>query len=198
MEVFFSESDYRTYVALLARQAHRHRLGVWSYCLMPNHVHLVVTPSTENGLARPLGEAHRRYAELVNRRHDWTDHLWQERFASCPMDERHLRAAIRYVLLNPVRAGLVEKATDWPFSSASAHALGGEDPLLDRGPADARVGDWESFLDRDQEVGSEIEALRRHSRIGRPLGSEAFIDRLERSSGRRLRPLKGGRRRSAK
>ena len=194
MQVFFSDDDYRLYLSLLAQRARRYALDVWTYCLMPNHVHLIGVPSTERGLARPLAEAHQRYAGLVNKRHGWTGHLWQERFNSFPMDEPHLRAAIRYVLLNPVRAGLVERATDWPYSSARAHVLGETDPLVNRQPVDERIADWSRYLGSDERDGNQAEALRRHGRIGRPLGSKSFIERLERVTGRRLRPRKAGRR----
>jgi len=196
MQVFFSEDDYRLYARILAYQAHRHTLSIWAYCLMPNHVHLVVVPSNEQGLARPLGQAHHRYALEINRRHRWTGHLWQERFASFPMDEPHLMAAMRYVLLNPVRAGLAEAAVGWPYSSARAQVLGEADPLVSCRPGAERVDDWVAFL--EEPADEEYEAFRRHGRIGRPLGSESFVDQLEDITGRRLRPRKVGRKPAGK
>lgn len=194
MQVFFSASDYRSYKTLLGQKARRYGLEVWTYCLMPNHVHLVAVPTTEVGLARPLGEAHHRYALYVNRRHEWRGHLWQERFSSFPMDEPHLLAAVRYILLNPVRAGLVRTAADWPHSSARAQILGEPDPLVNRAPMAALVADWELYLNGGEgEQKDAEEALRRHGRIGRPLGSESFVERLERITGRRLRPRRVGR-----
>lgn len=192
MRVFFSDTDYNSYLSLLAQQARHHSLDIWAYCLLPNHVHLIVVPTSEIGLARPLGEAHRLYATRVNRKFCWTGHLWQERFSSFPMDEPHLLAAIRYVLLNPVRAGLVESATDWRYSSARAQVLGSRDGLVNTRPAGERVADWESFL-AIQDLGSETETFRRHTRIGRPLGSSHFVDKLESATGRCLRPRKVGR-----
>lgn len=191
MEVFFSDDDYRSYARIVAHQARRHGLDVWAYCLMPNHVHLIAVPSTEQGLARPLGEAHRRYAVKINRRQGWTGHLWQERFASFPMDERHLRAAFRYVLLNPVRAGLSRSAVDWLYSSARAHVLAEPDPLVNPVPGAERIVDWELYLGEGSD--QETDAFRRHGRIGRPLGSESFMRRLEALTGRRLRPRRVGR-----
>ena len=196
MQVFFSEDDYRLYARVLAIQARRHDLDIWAYCLLPNHVHLIVVPSSEEGLARPLGQAHHRYALEINRRHRWTGHLWQERFASFPMDEPHLVAAMRYVLLNPVRAGLAEAAIDWPHSSARAQILGEADPLVNRHPGEERVDDWQAFLEGPTDEAHET--FRRHGRIGRPLGSDGFIDRLEAITGRRLRPRKVGRKPSGK
>ena len=193
MRVFFTQDDYRSYKGLLAHRARHHKLDIWAYCLMPNHVHLIVVPSTEHGLARPLGEAHQRYALLVNKRFGWTGHLWQERFASFPMDEPHLMAAIRYVLLNPVRAGLARSATDWPHSSARAHVCGKPDSLVNRDPASARVADWGSYLKTELQPSRQTEALAQHGIIGRPLGSKKFIKRLEGITRRRLRPHKVGR-----
>ena len=115
--VFFGDDDYALYRDLLAEACRREGVAVWSYCLMPNHVHLILTPRTPEGLGRALGKAHRRYAAFVNARLRATGHLFQGRFASVVMDEEHLMAAARYVALNPVRARLAERAEDWPWSS---------------------------------------------------------------------------------
>lgn len=116
--VFFSHDDYRTYRTLLAGACRVARTQVWAYCFMPNHVHLILVPSHVDGLRQALGEAHRRYTRRINLREGWRGHLWQERFHSFPMDDAHLVAAARYVELNPVCAGLVQRAADWPWSSA--------------------------------------------------------------------------------
>jgi putative transposase len=191
MEVFFSRGDYRRFLLILRQEARRHALGVWTYCLMPNHVHLIAVPTSERGLAKPLGRAHRRYAMEINRREGWKGHLWQERFASFPMDEKHLVAAMRYVLLNPVRAGLVQSAVEWPYSSARAHVLGEADPLVDCRPGADRIDDWQGFLEEDPD--DAVRALRRHSRLGRPLGSDRFVGNVERITGRSIRPRRVGR-----
>ena len=194
MQVFFSHGDYRAYVRILARQASKHGLDVWAYCLMPNHVHLIATPSTEDALARALGEAHRRYALRVNKRKGWTGHLWQERFSSFAMDDLRLPSAIRYVLLNPVRAGLAKTATDWPYSSARAQVEDAPDGLVSTGPTANLVSDWRSFLSRDAKP-EELDQLRWQSRRGRgrPLGSSEFVNELERITGRYLHRPKRGR-----
>jgi putative transposase len=79
---FFTAADYRAYIALMAEFCREHAIEIWAYCLMPNHVHLVAVPSTEDGLARGIGEAHRRYSRRVNFRKNWRGHLFQGRFAS--------------------------------------------------------------------------------------------------------------------
>ena len=121
---------------------------------MPNHVHLVLVPRDADGLRAALGETHRRYTRQVNEREGWRGYLWQGRFASCRWT-RHLLAAVRYVELNPVRAGLTERAIDWPWSSVRAHVEGRADPLLTPEPLRFRLGaGLEHFFDVDvQEEG---------------------------------------------
>jgi REP element-mobilizing transposase RayT len=78
------------------------KVEVWAYCLMPNHLHLILNPQQANGLGRAVGEAHRRYTNFINARGRWTGHLFQSRFASVAMNEWHLLSAVCYVRLNPV------------------------------------------------------------------------------------------------
>jgi len=192
-KVFFEEGDYALYRDLLAERCRKAGVAVWAYCLMPNHVHLILVPATADGLALALGETHRRYTGFVNARLRVTGHLFQGRFGSVAMDEAHLMAAARYVALNPVRARLVRRARDWPWSSVRAHLRGRDDglvtvaPLLDR--LDGRFAD---LLDTAP-APERLAAIRAAETIGRPLGSPAFLDRLEAKLGRRLRPGKRGR-----
>jgi putative transposase len=108
--IFFEDGDQQIYCDLLAEQARKFSVEVWAYCLMPNHVHLILTPHGEDGMSRALGEAHRRYTNFINARGRWTGHLFQSRFASVAMDKSHLRSAVSYVSLDPVRARLVSRA----------------------------------------------------------------------------------------
>ena len=105
--IFFEDGDQEVYRDLLAEQTRKAGVEVWAYALMPNHVHLILTPTRADGLGLAVGEAHRRYTNFINARGRWTGHLFQSRFASVVMDEFHLLAAVSYVSLNPVRAGLV-------------------------------------------------------------------------------------------
>ena len=104
---FFGDDDYHAYLELMAQWCRRCGVAIWAYCLMPNHVHLIAVPKSEDSLRRGIGEAHRRYTRRVNFREGWRGHLWQGRFASFVLDEDYLLAATRYVELNPVRARLV-------------------------------------------------------------------------------------------
>ena len=146
--VFFSDADYALYRDLLREACGRETVAVWSYCLMPNHVHLILAPATPEGLGRALGKAHRRYSAFVNARNRVTGHLFQARFSSVVMDEDHLMAAARYVAMNPVRARLVERAEDWPWSSVRAHLAGRDDGLVEVGPLLSRSGGRFADLDR--------------------------------------------------
>jgi len=187
---FFQEEDYAAYLALLGEWCGRCGVAVWAYCLMPNHVHLIVVPDSEEGLRRALGEAHRRYSRRINFRAGWRGHLWQGRFASFAMDERYLLRAARYVELNPVRAGLCRVPWRWPWSSAAAHVAGRDDGVVRVAPLLERVNDWREFLTEAGEA--EAELWRRHERTGRPLGEPAFLDRIEALLGRIVRPAKRG------
>jgi putative transposase len=184
-QVFFDDDDYEVYRTLLAEGCRAAGVAVWAYCLMPNHVHLILVPSDADGLRAALGEAHRRYTRHVNLREGWRGYLWQGRFASFPMDEAHLLACARYVELNPLRAKLVDRARDWRWSSARAHLAGRDDglvrvrPLLDLAP------DWAKFL-RAGLGDEDREAIRACERTGRPLGSGKFVAGLERRLKRQL------------
>lgn len=181
---FFSDDDFRLYRHLLGEGCAKAGTSIWAWCLMPNHVHLVLVPVREDGLRAALGEAHRRYTRFVNLREDWRGHLWQSRFASFPMDEAHLFACVRYVELNPVRAGLVERPAHWPWSSARAHlGLGGGDRLTALQPMRERVDDWQALLDAGL-AAEERDRIRASERTGRPLGDAAFLGRLSEALGR--------------
>src|SRR5437868_4973426 len=146
---FFEDGDYALYRDLLAEAARRAGAAVWAYCLMPNHVHLIVVPDDPDGLRQTFADAHRRYTGFINARQRWTGHLWQGRFGAVAMDEAHLAAAARYVALNPARARLVDRAQEWPWSSVRAHLAGEDDELVDVAPLLDRYGDFAAFLGRD-------------------------------------------------
>jgi putative transposase len=190
-QVFFGEDDYATYRDLLTAGCRAARVAVWAYCLMPNHVHLILVPADEGGLRAALGEAHRRYTRYVNAREGWRGYLWQGRFASFPMDEPHLLACARYVELNPVRAGLVSQARDWRWSSAAAHLDGRDDGSVKVRPLLALAPDWAGLLGAGL-ADAEREAIRAGERTGRPLGSLRFTARLEKRLGRALARAKPG------
>jgi putative transposase len=134
---------------------------IWPYCLMPNHVHLIAVPKTENALRRAIGEAHRRYARRINFRQQWRGCPWQGRFASFIMDEPYLLAAARYIELNQVRANMVVAPSDYRWSSARAHLKGKDDALVSVAPLLKLAGNWRRPL-TSAATEEEIEEFRRH------------------------------------
>ena len=161
-----------------------HDVACWAYCLMPNHVRLILTPADEAGLARAVGEAHRRYAAYIGAQGRWTGHLFQARFASVAMDEDHLLAAFGYIARNPVKASLAAEAADWPWSSAAAHLAGHSTPYVDVEPALSRIDDFAAFVADEASDQARWSDLLRAEQVGRPVGAKAWIEDLEKQYGR--------------
>jgi putative transposase len=158
---------------------------------MPNHVHLILVPSDPDGLRRALARVHRAYAGAIQARRKRSGHFWQGRFGAVAMDEEHLAAALRYVSLNPVRARLVERAADWRWSSTRAHLRGKDDGITALAPIADRFPRFADLLDDEPEA-DLFDRLRAAESIGRPLGNDRFLSRIERSTGRDLKPGKRG------
>jgi putative transposase len=191
-QTFFRDQDYALYRDLLAEHSAAAGVEVWAWVLMPNHVHLILVPSDPDGLRRCLAPVHRRYAGSIHTRLQRTGHFWQGRFGCVAMDEAHLGAALRYVALNPVRAGLVQCASDWPWSSVHVH-LGRleDDGLTAKAPVLERYPDFAALLAAGEDE-AMVQRLRRAETIGRPIGKDVFVKRLETESGRSLQPAKRG------
>jgi len=190
-QTFFEDSDYLAYIDLLSTLKDMAGVDIWAYCLMPNHVHVVAVPAHKQSLAKLFGTAHHRYARRINSLNEWQGHLWQERFRSSVMDEEHLLAAVRYIELNPVRAGLCSFAEEWRWSSIHAHISGDSDKLVSVSPMHERISDWLKYL--SEEGPSEVlDKLRAETRTGRPSGSNEFIESLEETTGLQLRRRKPG------
>lgn len=189
---FFEDGDYALYLDFLADAARRARVEIWSYCLMPNHVHVVAVPSDVDGLRRTFRYVHRHYTGLINARLRTTGHLWQGRFASVAMDEAHLVAALRYVALNAVRARLTKRATDWRWSSARALCDAIDDHVVTVAPALDRVGDFTAFLDEAFDEAFTYAALRKAEGIGRPVGSSEWLADMDARTGMAVLPKKRG------
>ena len=190
-QTFFSDDDYALYRDLLAESCRAAGVAVWAWVLMPNHVHLVLVPEAAQALRRALAPVHRRYAGHLHARLRRTGHFWQGRFGAVALDEAHLGAALRYIALNPVRARLARRPEEWRWSSVHAHLSGREDGLTAVAPVLSR---WPRFAELIA-LGPDEAAftrLRRAETIGRPLGDEAFVGRLETLTRRALKPGKRG------
>ena len=203
LPVFFSDADREVYIGLLAEFAQTSQTRCLAWCLMDNHVHLVLVPETTDGLRAMLAEAHRRYTREINFREGWRGHLFQSRFASYPMDDAHLMTAVRYVERNPVAAKLVENAADWRWSSARSHIAGkrvGGDPLTDVQALGRHVPNWRAMLRHGLETGAvtpdgEVlaDAIERRLSTGRALATPEWIAEQGLALARQLAPQKPGR-----
>jgi len=145
---------------------------------MDNHVHHVAVPDRENSLAKTMKQCHGDYAAYFNLKYNFVGHAWQERFKSFPMDLTYCMNAIRYVERNPVRAGIVDQAEGYRWSSAAAHCGLRDDLLLsDQCPLVAVIGHWSSWLAQSADCSVE-HLIREHTSTGRPLGSKSFLVRV--------------------
>lgn len=190
-QTFFSDNDYLAYIELMAEWCKHCGVEIWCYCLMPNHTHLIAVPSDKDSLASAIGEAHRRYARMVNFREGWRGYFWQGRFSSFILDDNYLLAATRYIELNPMKAKLVSDPIDYRWSSYKAHLEGKDDKLVKVKPLLTRISNWKDFI-KEPVSDIKIENLLKHERTGRPLGNDQFIRNLELETGRYLRKKKTG------
>jgi putative transposase len=193
------DTHRRIYMDLLTQSLAQHSVALIGYCLMSNHVHLIVTPRKSESLALALKHSHGRFASYWNAVQRSSGHVWQGRYYSCPLDEKHLWEALRYTELNPVRARLTKDPQDWKWSSAAAHcASPPADECLEMELWRTRWSPetWRAFLG-EKENETELTAIRQSTHTGRPLGNKEFVYCLERSTQRRLAPAKRGRPRKA-
>ena len=199
-DVFFKNGDRYEYLKKLKEYAKKHNVKILAYCLMSNHIHLIAIPKNKEGLQRVLKPVHMRYAQFINRQHLWSGHLWQGRFFSSPLDEAYLWFCVRYIERNPVRAKIVEKAEDYPWSSASAHCGLKKDNLLSTNTHYWKIfndiQDWSAWL-KEEDEDENLIITRRNIQKNLPCGSDNFIEKLEKISGNLLkfrpvgRPKKG-------
>jgi REP-associated tyrosine transposase len=174
-EVFSTDQDRTTYLRLVQENLGDAGVRILGYCLMTNHVHLIAVPEREESLSILFRRVHGRYAQYYNARAGRSGHLWQNRFFACMLERSHLWAALRYVERNPVRAGIVEHAAEYPWSSAAAHlAYEDRSGILDldwwrqEGPKN-----WKEMLEEAQE--QQESELRSCTYSGKPFGEESFV-----------------------
>lgn len=180
--MFYSPTDYKMYLSLIREQLADAECRVLAYCLMTNHVHLVVVPERADSLAVLFRRVHGRYSQYLNTRRHRTGHLWQQRFYSCPLAETHHWVALRYVEQNPCRAFLAKAPAEYRWSSAAAH-LGAEKDrsgLLDMSFWE-KAGGAETWrqMHASAEPADQVLLLRRCTYAGRPFGGEEFVHGLE-------------------
>jgi putative transposase len=199
------DEDRRQFLALLGECAKAHGLAIHAYVLMDNHLHLLATPSTEESLARTMQAHGRRYVAAFNLRHGRTGTLWEGRFRAGLIDsEAYFLVCLRYIELNPVRAGMVAAPEAFPWSSAALHLGRGRDPLVTEHPMYWALGNtpfereaaYREFLD----AGVAEDERRRVTEAalkGWPMASARFLGQIQDSVTRPVVPRKAGRPRKA-
>ena len=187
--IFFSDDDRQAYIDLLAIYCRKTRTRCLAWCLMDNHVHLVLVPDRSDGLRATLAAVHTAYSQRINSAQATSGHLFQGRFLSYPMDDAHLMVAVRYIENNPVKAGLVRHAEDWNWSSARAHVGSGHDQITDIAALGEHVANWQAMLRGGLEAADQIESA---IRTGLPLGADRWRKKLAEQFGRSLTPAKRG------
>lgn len=186
--IFASDEDRQLYLAYLKTACTLNSVSCLAWCLMGNHVHLILTPPSADALRATMASTHTRYAQWINRSQDLSGHLFQGRFHSYAMDDAHLIAAARYVENNPVKAGMVENAEDWRWSSARSHVLNIDDGLTDRTALAQYLPNWSAYLALGAQASEQIETIEAALLSGRPQGTSPEILALFAPPRKRGRP----------
>jgi len=203
--VFYSEDDYRFYKGKLLDCSRKHECDIHAYVLMTNHVHLLVTPHRESAMSKLMQSLGRYYVQYINYRYRRTGTLWEGRFKATLIDSSaYLLTCMRYIELNPVRAGMVDHPGGYPWSSHAANAQGKSDPLItphrlywrlsntDAGRRGAYMQLFQTELSE-----STLNDIRESTNKAWVLGNNRFKQKIERQLGRRTTPKpRGGDRKS--
>ncbi|MBN8521513.1 MAG: transposase [Alphaproteobacteria bacterium] len=190
--IFNDKEDFETYTAFLKEQCDKQGVGIWAYALLPNQIHLIAVPRHEHSLADAIGEAHRRYTLYMNDRENLVGHLFQNRFYSYPMDESSLLSAARMMERLPVLSGIAPTPESYLWSSCRAHCKGRDDRLMQDRVIPFLKPDWAGFV-QEWPHPQELTMIQTHLHTGRPRGSDDFLNAIEKTTGRTVRPQKRGR-----
>lgn len=196
---FAADSDYRLYLALIGELTPRFECELHAYVLMTNHAHLLMSPRDPQGASHLMKHLGQRYVQHVNRAYGRTGSLWEGRFRSSIVDsDGYLLRCYRYIECNPVRAGMVRDPAAYPWSSYHVNALGNEDRIvtphaqyLSLGPDEASRKAAYLRLFEGEMPPAELARIRDAANGGFALGSERFMDELERALGRKARRTQG-------
>lgn len=194
--IFIDDIDREKYISIIKKESKRYGLKILSYCLMTNHIHLVVVPEKEDSIWKVFKYAHMKYSQYYNKKANNTGHLFQGRFFSCIMDNNHTLACVRYIERNPVRAGIVKKPCSWKWSSAKVHCLMKEPDELGVNRlfeyVEVNQKSWKEFIEMPDNL-DDIKRIKKNTRKGRPLGTNEFVERLEKKLNRILKLKPKGR-----
>ena len=198
---FYSDQDYRFYLDCLESACSRYKVQLHAYVLMTNHVHLLMTPSDAYGISRVMQSLGRRYVQYINREYRRSGTLWEGRHKASIVDaEKYLLTCMRYIELNPVRAGMVAHPGEYPWSSYRVNGQGEHDALITLHECYTRLGNstevrchqYRSLFAYQLDV-DDIHAIRSALTYSLPLGDERFIEQIEAAIGRSVGYAKRGR-----
>ena len=187
--VFFGENDYRAYKGWLGEAALRYDCAIHAYVLMTDHVHILATPKSRDGISRMMQYVGRRYVPYINKIYGTSGSLWEGRYkASLISDDQYLLVCMRYIELNPVRAAMVARPEDYSWSSYQANGQGKTDQLVTPNQLYMRLGSTEQmrqstyqrlFSAHLQEI--QLRDIRSAWQTGTPLGDDRFRQKVERN-----------------
>ncbi|NLO92260.1 MAG: transposase, partial [Elusimicrobia bacterium] len=187
--IFRNNKDRQQYLTFLREYSAKFGCSLLAYCLMSNHVHFIAVPERANALSLTFSRTHMRYSQYFNKKLKANGHLWQGRFYSCILDNKHLMTAAKYVERNPVRARMTNTPMDWEWSS-NRNNTSGKTKLFQY--INSTPEEWKAYT--AQADSPEIaDNIRLHTRTGKPLGNLPFIVRLENALRRKLQTMPKGR-----
>ena len=194
--IFSDDTDHKKYISILKEESKRYSLIILAYCLMPNHVHFIGVPEKEDSMAKVFKYAHMKYSQYYNKKMHASGHLFQGRFFSSVMDEIHTLACARYIERNPVRAKMVKKPCLYDWSSAKAHCRIKQFDELGVNRLFAYIEEkqktWKDFIETP-DSDDDVKEIREKTRKGRPLGTNTFVEKLEKKLVRFLKIKPKGR-----
>jgi putative transposase len=198
---FYSVQDYSFYLECLGSACSRYNVALHAYVLMSNHVHLLMTPGDAFGVSRVMQSLGRRYVQYFNAAHRRSGTLWESRHkASIIEAEGYLLNCMRYIEMNPVRAGMVDHPADYPWSSYRANGLAETVSMITKHECYSRLGEPAQVRCRqyrslfvDQLGEEEMHAIRTAITFSTPLGDERFIQQVEGEIGRKFGYIRRGR-----
>ena len=178
--IFFEKEDYDYFLGRLKQLSRENGVEIGSYCLMTNHIHLLTYPATEAGMIKCMKMVCQHYTQYVNKKYKRTGKLWENRYKIHWVDPEREWVLARYIEKNPLRAGLVRQAEEYPYSSARRNLLGSRNGLIRREIVTERnrAGYREFFHEDDFKEQALTEEINLRVEQGKAFGGENFISRL--------------------
>lgn len=195
--VFNNNGDRIYYLKWARNLAEKNHVPIIGYCLMTNHIHLLVLPRDADGMINFMKLLGQRYTQYFNRTYKRCGKLWENRYRVHPVDPELYHVVLRYIEMNPVRAGLVTDGAQYPWSSASYHLLGTDNPTIMASCLHSSALRYNEFFYQEENP-QELQAIRTATQQGKAWGKTSFLEKLTNSLGRVVTPRRRGRPRKDK